>query len=215
MPEISPEIILFFGDSIVAGMGDIEGVGWPGRLVGRARENGRTVVTYNLGINGDTAAHVAARWSDEHRHRCPEGFSAATVFSFGLNDATREEDDSIRLEQDASVQTAKDMLALAKDLGPVLWVGPTPIDETTQPYRSSAGLLRTKSNELTAKYNAAYLNAAADLSVPYLDLYTALSDDPAWIEMLTDGIHPGNRGYDRLAEEIGSWDAWRSLIGQS
>lgn len=211
---MTPAIILFFGDSIVVGTGDTEGSGWPGRIVAAARKNGSGIVAYNLGINGDTATGIAARWSDEYRLRCPDGLAAATVFSFGLNDATREEDGTIRVECGASVQAAAGIIEPAKRLGPVLWIGPTPIDEATQPYRSSTGLLRTKNNALTAEYNDAYRLAAAQVSVPYLDLYSGLSADPAWLELLVDGIHPGGSGYDRLAEDIGSWDAWRNLIGQ-
>ncbi len=212
---MNPAIILFFGDSIVAGTGDTRGAGWPGRIVAAARMNGSEVVAYNLGINGDTATGIAARWPGEYRLRCPDGLAAATVFGFGLNDATREEDGTVRVECEASVQAAIGMIEPAKRLGPVLWIGPTPIDETTQPYRSSTGLLRTKNNALTAEYNDAYRHAAADMSVPYLDLFNGLSADPCWLGTLVDGIHPGGAGYDRLAEDIGNWHAWRTLIGQS
>jgi lysophospholipase L1-like esterase len=63
--------ICFFGDSFVNGTGDDDGLGWVGRVVARARQGGRDVTAYNLGIRRDTSADVAARWVGEARLRLP------------------------------------------------------------------------------------------------------------------------------------------------
>src|SRR5437773_118332 len=70
--------ICFFGDSFVNGTGDDEGLGWVGRVVARARQDGRDVTGYNLGIRANTSADVAARWAGEARLRI---FLASTSMS--------------------------------------------------------------------------------------------------------------------------------------
>lgn len=204
-------IICFFGDSILAGAGDEESLGWPARLCARARRAGHSVTGYNLGVNAETAGDIARRWCDEYRRRCPAGLLAATVFGFGSNDATLEEDGSPRLTCDESLDFARNMLSEALTLGPVLWIGPTPIDEAFQPRRVATGELRSKRNAVTAAYNEAYREAAAELSVPFLDLFAALEADPRWLRQLHDGVHPNAAGYDRLADLIGAWAPWRDL----
>jgi len=53
--------ILAFGDSFVAGAGDPDHLGW----LGRALQGRPEVTVYNLGVRGDTAADIAARWGAE------------------------------------------------------------------------------------------------------------------------------------------------------
>jgi lysophospholipase L1-like esterase len=48
--------------------------------------------------------------------------------------------------------------------------------------------------------------AAAKLYVPYLDVFHALSAEPAWLsDELIDGVHPNARGYDRMADLFCDW----------
>ncbi|MGA7119410.1 MAG: GDSL-type esterase/lipase family protein [Polyangiaceae bacterium] len=96
--------ICFFGDSFVNGTGDDDGLGWVGRVVARARQGGRDVTAYNLGIRRDTSADVAARWMREARPRLPHEHDGRLVFSFGANDCTaNREDGSPRAELAASM----------------------------------------------------------------------------------------------------------------
>lgn len=63
--------ICFFGDSVINGTGDDDGLGWVGRVVAQARRGGCDVTAYNLGIRRGTSADVAARWAGEARLRLP------------------------------------------------------------------------------------------------------------------------------------------------
>jgi len=205
-------IICIFGDSVVAGKGDEKGLGWPGRLWTREAAANTDLMFYNLGVNGETAADIAGRWRQDHARRVPPPLMSLLIFSFGLNDATLEEDGTARLAHAESVRIARDMLRDAQAIGPTLWIGPTPVDESTQPRRSMTGQMRCKKNDQVADYNTAYRETAEALSLPYLNLFDDLKDDPHWLKQLCDGVHPSTAGYDRIAESIGTWEPWRTAV---
>jgi lysophospholipase L1-like esterase len=203
--------IVFLGDSITHGVGDARGIGWPGRLSERARQNGDDPTCYNLGIRGDTSALIAARWRAECAARLPREAWRAILFSFGLNDATRV-DGTLRVPLPRSEEIARTMIAEARTLAPVLWIGPTPVDDSTQPLLSSLGILQTKRNAETARYDACFRHIAGQLGVPYLSLFDALARVPKWPGLLCDGVHPTAEGYDIMAAAIDEWPAWRALF---
>jgi lysophospholipase L1-like esterase len=57
--------LLFFGDSLVAGVGDPTGAGWVGRVVATSFASGLGLTAYNLGIRGETSEQIASRWRTE------------------------------------------------------------------------------------------------------------------------------------------------------
>ena len=203
--------VCFVGDSITNGTGDTTFLSWPGRLCAAEVESGHDLTEYNLGIRADTSVDVARRWRAECEARLPGDLSCAIVFAFGINDAT-EEDGVIRVPLAESVTNARSILSKAKALHPTLWIGPTPVDDTRQPLRMETGQVRDKRNHRTADYNLAFRALADDLAVPYLDMMSALINDPGWPAMLSDGLHPMAEGYERMAAIIGSWPAWRNLL---
>src|SRR5262245_46811519 len=77
--------ICFIGDSLVAGTGDPEYLGWAGRISAAARRRGHDVTCYNLGIRGNTSAQILARWRSEAEARFVEGQDCRLIFSFGVN----------------------------------------------------------------------------------------------------------------------------------
>ena len=82
--------ICFIGDSFVAGAGDDDCLGWPGRLCAAARQAGHDLTLYNLGIRRDTSADIAARWEAEARARLPAEHDGRLVFLFGVNDCVED-----------------------------------------------------------------------------------------------------------------------------
>ena len=94
----------------------------------------------------------------------------------------------------------------------VLWIGPTPVNELGQPRRVSTGELRDKRNDEIARYDAAFAALASQLHHPYLSLFPILEPDAAWRGSLADGVHPDTAGYDRLADLIDAWPAWRRAL---
>jgi len=201
----------FVGDSITNGTGDTTFLSWPGRLCAAEVATGHDLTDYDLGVRGDTSEDIGKRWRAECEARLPDDLSCAIVFAFGINDAT-EEDGVTRVPLSDSVANARSILSGAKTMCPALWVGPTPVDESRQPLRMETGQLRDKRNHRTAEYSLAFRALADDLGVPYLDMMSALINDPDWPAMLTDGLHPTAEGYERMAAIIGAWPAWRDLL---
>ncbi len=82
--------VLFFGDSLVAGVGDETGLGWVGRSVAAAHAAGIALTPYNLGVRRDTSRDILSRWENEARPRLAVEATMRVVFSFGANDTTIE-----------------------------------------------------------------------------------------------------------------------------
>jgi hypothetical protein len=62
---VTDQRLLFFGDSLVAGVGDPTGAGWVGRVVAASFTSGLGLTAYNLGIRGETSEQIASRWRVE------------------------------------------------------------------------------------------------------------------------------------------------------
>jgi len=207
----------FIGDSITHGTGDETLLGWPMRVGQAEVARGHDVTVYNLGIRADTSALIEPRWEAECRARLKPGYNCATVFAVGINDSAHEKSEAMdgqRVPLDRSLDLIGGMLTQAKEFGPVLSIGPTPVVEAMMPLDRLPGVIYDFRNDDIAAYNAAYADMAAGLGVPYLDVFTPLSADPAWEAALraSDGLHPTAAGYEIMAAHIGNWSDWRGLF---
>ncbi len=206
--------ICFVGDSITVGTGDDRYQGWPALVAAAEAARGHDVTLYNLGVRGDTSVQLAARWQAECRARLPDDVNGALVFSFGVNDAAIEptaDPDRQRVPLDQSVATARQVLSTAQDWLPTLMVGPTPVRVGGVQIARSPQVTYEFLNDRTRAINEAYVVLAAELGIPYLELFAELADDPAWAAALAtgDGVHPTPVGYAMIAERIGQWAPWR------
>jgi len=209
----------FIGDSITHGTGDETLLGWTIRAAQAENARGHDVVVYNLGVRADTSELLEARWRAECDARLKPGFNCATVFAIGINDSAYENSaarDGRRVALDRSLDNVADMLIQARDFGPVLWVGTTPVIEAMMPITRIPGVSYDFRNETIDEYSRAYTAKAAELNVPYLDLFTPLAADPRWDESLreTDGLHPNASGYKLMAALICDWADWRALFDE-
>lgn len=207
----------FIGDSITHGTGDETLLGWPLRAGQAEVARGHDVTVYNLGIRADTSELVEARWEAECDARLKPGFTCATVFAVGINDSAYEESaakNGQRVSLDRSLKIICGMLDKARRFGPVLWVGPTPVVEAMMPLSRLPGVVYDFRNGEIEIFNRAYTERAADLGVPYLDLFTPLSGDRNWDAALrkSDGLHPNSEGYEMMAARICDWSGWRRLF---
>jgi len=203
--------ICFVGDSITAGTGDDQYLGWPGRLCATERAKGHDVTLYNLGIRSDTSPLIAARWRAECEARLPPPYPAALMFAFGINDTAEELAGSLRVRPADTIRIARQILGEAKAWLPTLMIGPVAVDESKMPLR--IGLVRRDWRNQRVQQTARDLAAvASEVGVPYLDLYSLIGNDPAFSRALAagDGVHPSSEGYAILATAIGSWMAWRA-----
>jgi lysophospholipase L1-like esterase len=203
--------ICFVGDSITAGTGDDECLGWPGRLSSAGRRRGHDISPYNLGIRGDTSAMIAPRWRAECEARLPAAHPGALVFAFGINDIAREADGRLRVEPGDSVAIARRILSEAKPWKPTLMIGPTPILRETLTLSLNPGQPRELQDARLAATTQAYAAMCAEIGVPFLDLFTPLSADTRFRAAMAagDGIHPTAEGYAVMAQFIDTWPAWR------
>jgi lysophospholipase L1-like esterase len=206
------ERIFCFGDSITLGCNDSQGLGWPGRLCRGLTCGGYSVAAYNLGVNGDTSLHIAARWRAEAEVRSRNS-PGLLLFAFGFNDAARADANGPQVPIEDSVATARAILGEARRVSGTLWIGPTPLDESVNPMRTPYASWEMRNAEI-ARYDAAYAALAAELGIAYLPLFDefAASDRYQAALQAGDRVHPGDDGYALIAERIAAWRAWQAML---
>lgn len=179
--------MLFFGDSLVAGVGDPAGGGWVARVVAACADRGTPLTAYNMGIRRETSLDVAARWRAETAPRIPPGADARIVWSFGANDTTVERG-VVRVDADRSRRALDMALEGARALGfRSFVVGPAPVDDESQ-------------NERIVELSKSFARVCAACSVPFVAVSDALLGSPVWRSEIAagDGAHPEAAGYDEL-----------------
>ncbi|MGK2871852.1 MAG: GDSL-type esterase/lipase family protein [Alphaproteobacteria bacterium] len=192
--------ICFLGDSFVNGVGDDTGLGWVGRTCAAARKQGHDMTAYNLGVRGDTSADIAVRWLREAELRLPASHDGRLVFSFGTNDCCPGEDGQPRVPHARGLENAQAILSAATAWRPTLVIGPLPVcDDAATDGR-------------VLDLSQAFGKLCAQLGVPYLDVFPAMTSCDAWRREAAsgDGAHPNSDGYAALAGLIGDWAAWRA-----
>ena len=204
----------FVGDSITHGTGDETLLGWTYRVGQTEAAKGHDVTVYNLGIRADTSALVEDRWEVEVLSRLKQEMNCGTEWAIGSNDSAHEKtltSDGLRVPLGQSLDRISRMIKAAKAVGPALWVGPTPVIEDMMPIDRLPGVTYDFRNERIEEYGKAYAAMAAEIGVPYLDLYGNLADDLDWEASLraSDGLHPNADGYVMMAARVTAWDAWR------
>ncbi len=189
--------VLFFGDSLVAGVGDETGLGWVGRSVAAAHAAGMALTPYNLGVRRDTSRDILSRWEREARPRLEA--TMRVVFSFGANDTTIE-GGRLRVlpEETATNLDAVLVRAAALDL-PAFVVGPSPVNDARQ---------RRRVIDLARRMN----DVSTGRGIPFVDVATSIDAHGVWRAECErgDGAHPGAGGYAYLAELVA--DAWLSWL---
>ena len=206
--EIKYDRIFCLGDSITLGCNDSLGLGWPGRLGRGLMHGGRSLAVYNLGINGDTSLDIAQRWRSEVAARSRNA-GGLILFAFGFNDASRPANGELQVELDDSIAASRQLLLEAKSISELLWVGPTPLDESVNPLRTEFDTWYTYNDEI-ARYDAAYAELAREIGIDYLRLFPEFLNSPRYLAALNAGdkVHPGDDGYAMIAESIASWESW-------
>jgi lysophospholipase L1-like esterase len=205
--------IFCFGDSITLGCNDSTGLGWPGRLCRGLVHNDRSVAVYNLGINGDTSQDIAARWRAETGARSRNA-PGLILFAFGFNDAAKTDGGDVQIDLATSVANASSVLTEAKSITEVLWIGPTPLDESVNPMQTEFACWDMRNQDI-ARYDAAYADLADAIGIDYLRLFPEFLTSPRYRAALVAGdkVHPGDDGYAMIAERIAGWDRWLAKIG--
>ena len=185
---VTPRCVLFFGDSLVAGVGDPAGGGWVARVVSACFDQGLDVTAYNLGVRGESTVQVASRWRAEAAPRMLPGSDARVVVSFGTNDTTLEHG-VVRVPAAGSLEALARMLEEASALGFAPFVvGPAPIDDREQDRR-------------IADLSASFAELCDEHDTPFIAVHEPLLASAVWMSEVSsgDGAHPGAAGYQTLA----------------
>jgi lysophospholipase L1-like esterase len=202
---MTPVRICFFGDSFVNGTGDDDALGWVGRLVAKARQSGRDVTAYNLGIRRDTSADVAARWRSEAGLRLPSDSDGRLVFSFGANDCISSGHGGPRVGPAESLANLEAILDPARRWLPTLMVGPGIVADDRE------------ANARICALSAEYAKVCEQFGVPYLEICRLLLASPTWTReaLAGDGAHPNRAGYAIVADAVSEWSDWRDWFESS
>lgn len=174
--------MIFIGDSLTAGYGDTEGLGWAGRLAVAAMRAGNDLTWYNLGIRANTSTDIRQRCGEELGRRTMEG-PMRTVLSMGAADIARG------VPFETTDENARTLLDDLTQVGPVLLIGPPPA-------------LRDGYEPAAARLDELFSTLARERGIPYGSSLHLLRDRPGYLEGLKqgDGIHPDAAGYALWAE---------------
>jgi acyl-CoA thioesterase-1 len=187
--DTAPRCLLFFGDSLVAGIGDPAGGGWVARVVSACFDRGSPVTAYNLGVRRETSIEVAARWRAEATPRMLSGADSRIVVSFGTNDTTLDRG-AVRVPANRSRRVLATILDEASVLGLAqLVVGPAPVDDTEQNHRIG---------DLTESF----AEVCDERDTPFIGVVEPLLESSTWMSEVAagDGAHPGANGYQAIAQ---------------
>ena len=196
--------LLFFGDSILLGVGEPGRGGWVGRLAEGLVSSGylspATSSIYNLGVRRASSRQIQARWHQEFtvRRGLPGADCALLLFSFGVVDMAAPKG-MPNMQIDESIQTARELLTAAQSEAPVLLVGPSPVASRDHAQRIEV-------------LSRGYGEVCAELAVRFVDLFTPLAQNEAFMNDLPDGVHPGSIGNALIAERLLSDDALRAWL---
>ena len=193
--------ICFVGDSFVNGTGDDDCLGWPGRLCAEARQRGRDVTLYNLGIRRETSGDVLARWEQEAAARLPAEHDGRVVFSFGVSDCVPGAGGLPRVSGDESVANTRTILTRARARWPTLMIGAP---------RTGHAEIDLRLGRLTSRLDL----LCREISVPFLPLFEQAGGDEAWLQEVEqgDGVHPNRGGYTQIYDAVLAWQSWRDWV---
>jgi lysophospholipase L1-like esterase len=217
-PVPQPLKVVAMGDSLIYGFGDPVGGGWVERL---RRQwmllDGSGHAVYNLGVRGDGVQQVARRLEGEFRYRgeLRNRVPDLLLLSVGVNDSARLGRLTGRNFMDFEIfQTEMDrLLAQARQLCDVLFVGMVPVDESKMPFMDC--LHYNHGDQV--RYKEATRAACQVHGIPYLDIFDRWqSRGESWWQtrLLPDGLHPNVEGYEALLADITTWEAWGDRLGE-
>ncbi|MEA5570684.1 GDSL-type esterase/lipase family protein [Calothrix sp. UHCC 0171] len=200
-PEQESQVrICFVGESFVNGTGDSECLGWTGRICVDANKRGYDITYYNLGVRRETTEELKQRWRNEVIYRLPSDCNGRVVFSFGVND-TVIINGKLRVSLLNSIFNVRQILREAKELYPVLMVGPPPMLDNDQ-------------NTRIAELSKYFARICRELDIPYLDVFSVLKQSNIWFDEVYayDKAHPRAGGYQAFADIVKNWDAWLNWL---
>ncbi len=211
-----PLRIIALGDSLVYGYGDPVFGGWVEQLRRQwMSPDSKGHVLYNLGIRGDTVTKVQGRLEHEFnfrgelRNRYPD----LIILSVGVNDSPRllhKDGKNVTNYNDFILQMDM-LLAQAKLLANVLFIGMIPVDESKMPFLKCFYF----NHRDQFSYKEVTKSLCQKHNIPYLDTFDMwISRGENWwrSRLSSDGLHPNEKGYGSLLEDVLNWQHMTHLV---
>jgi acyl-CoA thioesterase I len=193
--------ILCFGDSITHGRGEMPGIGWVGRLKEYYESQDFYNCVFNLGIPGNTSEDMLERFDVEAKarviYRRPDSEYIMTI-SVGTNDIGGEgSPEAVVVDKEQFRKNILSLISKAKEFTEKLvFISTLPVDDSKSPV---GGLYFT--NKKQEEYNDIVKECCEKEKVLFLDLYSDwIKID--YLELLVDGIHPNDKGYELMYKQI-------------
>lgn len=188
-------IIGIWGDSITYGEGDIDGLGWAGRLR-KTSFSDKDLEVYNRGICGDTTEGLIKRFRVEADSINPD----LIIFAIGINDSCFRDVETKNLVPLAIFgENVGKLVAEAKLYTQRIFiVGTTSVDETLVNPLPDSTTGKCYRNDVIKKYRDILEKLSNERSCTFIDVSELLN-----VKMdLIDGLHPNSGGYEKLYKTI-------------
>ena len=187
--------ICVLGDSIVYGAWDEEKHGYVNRLREDLKENKQVENVYALGIPGETTAGLLKRLDSELTPRTPD----TIIIGIGINDTIyikNKQQESINIKE--FISNISKIIAIATTYtNNILMLGLTNvIEERTTPILWNDNEIYF--NDTIKKYDIALEDYCNMNKVQYLKLFDLLQQT----DFFDDGIHPNERGHEKIYKAI-------------
>lgn len=181
----------FFGDSLTLGVNDRTMLGWTGRFAATLDLPVPPTTFYNMGVRKQTSQAVLSRWKEDvQRRELPES-DVRLMFSFGVVDMAAPQGEPI-LPVEQSAKNLETLLEEATSMylaDAIRVLSPFPVAQEAHSGR-------------IAHLNEVYAQVCANQGVDYVDIYSHLVVNRAYINDLSDGIHPSGNGCTIIAEYL-------------
>jgi len=189
-----PESICVFGDSTAWGAWDLEKGGWVSRLwmdVG-IREGGGYVEIYNCSVSGGTTETILERFENEARIRNCD----ALIFQTRGNDASYQaHSDNFLVPIEEFRANVEEIIKRAKRItDKIIFLDLKNCDESKTMPVSWADIYYT--NENIQKYSKVMEEVCRDNGVLFLSIAPLETSD------FTDGLHPNERGHEKIFRQV-------------
>lgn len=181
----------FFGDSLTLGVNDKSMLGWTGRFASTLALPVPPTTFYNLGVRKQTSKAIASRWKDEVQLRALPEADVRIMFCFGVVDMAAPKGAPI-IPLGQSVMNLEQLL-----------------EDVTTTYLSESVRIVSPFPVVLAEHcgrieelNSAYAAVCRKYGVEYVDIFSHLVRSDAYMNDLSDGIHPGGRGCALIADYL-------------
>lgn len=190
--------ILCFGDSLTFDRGDGENGGWFAKLRKFYETKSFYHGVYNLGICGDTSTDLLKRFDVEADARVKfnrKSDEYLILIAIGLNDSRAiENTDYVKVSKEEFKENINLLAdkAIAKKTK-VAFIGLTPTDPKLEKGYEGTFFF----NDRIKEYNQIIKETCNKKNIPFLDIIDDWMKED-YLDLLSDGIHPNAKGYEKL-----------------